>query len=70
MLHREDADLVRGRHAADRVRHVQADALLAHDDRADVRFRRRLDDGIDRIADQELHALALQDLRDGRRCFH
>jgi hypothetical protein len=70
VLHREHADLVGGGHAAHRVRHVQPRALLAHDDRADVGFRRRFDDLVDRIADEELHAFALENLRDRCRRFH
>ena len=51
-------------HAADRVGHVQAGALLADDDGADVRLRGGLDDRVDRIADEELDAFALEDLGD------
>ena len=36
VLHGEDADLLAGGDARDGVGHVQAGALLAHDDRADV----------------------------------
>jgi len=35
------------------------DALLAHDDRPDVGLGGRLDDRVDRVADQEPGALAL-----------
>ena len=39
VLHGEDADAIAGVDAAEGVGHVQADALLADDDRADVRAR-------------------------------
>jgi len=70
VLHREDPDRLARGDAADRVGHVQADPLLAHDDRADVRLGGGLDDRIDRVADQELDPLALQHLRDRRRDIH
>src|SRR5215471_20034260 len=65
VLHRKDADAVTRGDFGDRVAHMQADALLAHHDRADVGLRRGLDDRVDRIADQKLDALALQDFGDG-----
>ena len=55
---------------ADRVAHVQPDALLAHHDRADIGLGRGLDDRVDRIADQELDPLRLQDMGDGVGDFH
>src|SRR5262249_40193591 len=70
VLHREDADPVSRRDPADRVGHVQPGALLAHDDRPDVRLRGRLDDLVDRIADEELDALGFQNLCDGLGDFH
>ena len=70
MLHRENADPLARADAADRVGHVQPGALLPHDDRADVGLGRRLDDGIDRVADQEVHAFALEDFRHYSRCSH
>ena len=48
VLHREDADLLAGGDAADRVGHMQARPLLPHDDRADIRLGGRLDDRVDR----------------------
>ena len=45
------------------------DPLLADDDRADIRLGGRLDDRVDRIADQELDPLALEHLGDGRTTF-
>ena len=65
VLHREDADLIAGGDAADRVCHVQARPLLAHDDRADIRLGGRLDDRVDRIANKELHPFALENLGNG-----
>ena len=43
----------------------RADPFLAHDDGSDVRFGTRFDDRVDGIADQELDALALEDLCNG-----
>ena len=54
----------------DRVGHVQADALLAHDDRADVELGDVLEDVIDRVADDVLDALLLEDGRDGVSYLH
>jgi hypothetical protein len=70
VLHHEHAELSAGGHARHRVRHVQAGALLAHDDRADAGRRAALQDVIDRIADDRLHALAAQDVGDGVGDFH
>ena len=70
VLHGEDADALAGGDAADRVRHVQADPLLADDDRADVVLGGGLDDLVDRVADEELDAFVLEDLRDGGGGFH
>src|SRR5690348_12644055 len=44
---------------------MQTDALLAHHDRADIGLGGGLDDRVDRIADQKLDPLALQDFGDG-----
>ena len=70
MLHDKDADPVGRGDPADRVRHVQAGALLPDDDRADVGLRGRFDDGVDRISDEELDSFALQDLCDGSSRLH
>ena len=70
VLHREHADALPRRDAAHGVGHVQADPLLADDDRADVFLGGGLDDLIDRIADEELDAFLLEDLRDGVGGFH
>ena len=70
VLHHEDADLVARRQLADGVAHMQANALLAHHDRADVGLGRALDDRVDRIADQKFDALALEDLGDCGGDFH
>src|SRR5262249_46074559 len=48
----------------------QADALLAHHHRADIGRRRELDEMVDRIAGEDLHALALEDFGDGGSDFH
>ncbi len=70
VLHREHADALPRREAADGVGHVQADPLLADDDRADVFLGGGLDDLVDRVADEELDAFLLEDLGDGVGGFH
>ena len=52
-----------GGDARDRVRHVHADALLPHHHRADVGIGGVFDEMIDRIAAEDLDALALHDFR-------
>ena len=63
MLHAERADRASGRHARDRVRHVNADALLPHHHRPDLGLCRVLDQMIDGIAAEDLDPLALHDFR-------
>src|SRR6202035_2070941 len=63
VLHAERTDLVPGGDARDRIRHVDADALLPHHDRADVGIGRVLDEMIDRIAAEDFYPLALHDFR-------
>ena len=70
VLHTERADGLAGRDARDRVRHVQADALLAHDDRADVLRGSELNQVIHRVAAQNLHTLSLHDTRYRLANFH
>ena len=70
VLHREHADLLAAGQARHGVRHVQADPLLAHDDRPDADARGELEDVVDRIAEDDLDAFALQDLRDRLACLH
>src|SRR5260221_2231221 len=70
VLHDENADLVARGHLGDGVAHMQPDALLPHHDRADVGLGRTLDDRVDRVADQELDPLALEDLGDRGGDFH
>ena len=65
-LHGEDANPFPGGDAADRVGHVQAGPLLTDDDGPDVGRGSRFDDRIDRIPDQIVDPLALEDL--GHRC--
>ena len=59
VLHREHPDLLAAGQARHGIRHVQADPLLAHDDRPDAGARRELEDMIDRIAEDDLDAFAL-----------
>ena len=61
VLHAEGADLAAGGDARDRVRHVEADALLAHDDRPDVGGGRVFQQMVDGIAAEDLDPLALHD---------
>ena len=70
VLHAEDADVLARGDAGDGVRHVHADALLAHDDGADVGVGGVLDQMIDRIAAEDLDPLALHDFRDCRAELH
>jgi hypothetical protein len=70
VLHAERADLSPGRHAGDGVRHVQANALLTHDNRPYVCRRGELQQVIDRIATQDLDPFALHDLRNSLTDFH
>src|SRR2546421_8200075 len=49
---------------------MNAGALLANDDRSNVRGRRGLDDGVDRVADDELDPFALENLDDRLRYLH
>ena len=65
-----DADLVAGVHPREGVGHVDRGALLAHDDGADVGFGGGLEDRIDRVADDEFDALALDHLGDCVGDFH
>ncbi len=59
----EHADLVTRAHAADAIGHVHADALLAHDDRADVHLGRGFGERVQGIGQQHLDAFAPEDLR-------
>ena len=70
VLHRENADGAAGGDAADGVRHMEPGAFLADDDGADIGRGRGLDDRVDRVADQELDTLSLQDFRYRRRTVH
>jgi hypothetical protein len=70
VLHAERAEGPAGRDAGDRVRHVQADALLAHDDRADVLRGGELDQVIHRVAAEDLHTLSLHCTRNRLADFH
>src|SRR6185437_11000301 len=52
------------------IGHVQANALLAHDDRPDVDCGTGLDQMIDRIGEEIFDALFLQDVGDRRAGLH
>ena len=64
MLHAKGANLPAGGHPADRIGHMQPNALLPHHHRADINRRAAFDQMIDRIASEHLNALAAHDLRD------
>ena len=70
VLTREDADLRPVRKPRDRVGHVDRDALLANDDRADVRLGRSFDHRVARIRKKQFDAFALEDLRERRGHLH
>ena len=70
VLHAEGADAVPRSDPGDRIRHVNADALLAHHDRADVGIGGVFDEVIDRIAAEDFDPLALHDFRDGGAELH
>ncbi len=59
----EHSNLLTGGHATDGIRHVQPDTLLPDDDRADARRRAGLGQRIERIGEEELDALAFENLR-------
>ncbi len=70
VLHAERADAAAGGDAGDRIRHVDADPLLAHHHRADVGIGGKFDEMVDRIAAEDLDALPLHDFRDCRTELH
>jgi hypothetical protein len=70
MLHGKDTDLSTGANSADGVSHMQASPLLSNYDGANVGLGGSLDDGVDRITDQELNAFTLENLGDGSGSFH
>ena len=70
MLHAERADRPARSDARDRVRHVNADALLAHHDRADVGIGGIFNEMIDRIAAEDFDPLPLHDFRNGGAELH
>jgi len=65
VLHGEDAVPPAVRDPAEPVRDVNADALLAAEDRTDADGGARLDQDRRRVAAQEVDALSLEDLGDG-----
>src|SRR5262249_33071395 len=69
-LHGEHADASARGHPTHGVGHVQAGSLLAHDDGANARLGRGLEDRVARVTDQVVDALALEDLRDGAGDLH
>ena len=70
VLHAEDADSLPRRHSTDGVRHVHADAFLANDDGADIQFRGRFDERINRISEEILDSLRSQSMGDGISDIH
>jgi hypothetical protein len=70
VLHAEHPELASRSHARNGIGHVQADALLAHNNRTNVNRCREFDEMIDWIAGQNLDALPFEDCRDRRADFH
>ena len=70
MLHTEHTDLVAAGQARVSIRHVQADALLAHDDGANVHFGCGFDQRIDRVGEQNVHAFGLHGVSNSVNDFH
>ena len=70
VLHREHAGRAAVGDAGIAVRHVDADALLAADDRPQSACHRGLDHRRGRKAEQRGHAFAFQDFHDGLVCAH
>ncbi|MEZ4660613.1 MAG: hypothetical protein R2911_23910 [Caldilineaceae bacterium] len=61
-LHGKDANLFARTEARNGVGHVQANALLAHDNRADVHLGRRLNQRVDRVGKEIFNALLFEDV--------
>jgi hypothetical protein len=70
VLHAESTDLAARGDAGDRVRHVQANPLLPHDDRANIRRRGELQQMIDGIAAKDFDPLTLHNLSDSLTDLH
>ena len=56
--------------AGDTLKAAAQSPLLSDDDRANVGLGRRLDDRVNRIADEKAHAFALENLGDRCRYLH
>lgn len=70
VLHAEGPDAASRRNPRDRIRHVDADALLPHHDGSDLGLGRVLDQMVDRIAAEDLDPLAPHDFCDGGAELH
>ena len=70
MLHGEDADTFAGRDAAEAISHVETSALLADDNGSDIGDCSRLDDRVDRIADEHLGAFTFENFCDSCCTLH
>ena len=70
MLHREHADALAAGQPRKRIRHMQADPLLAHDDRSNSSPGGELQHMVHRITEDDLDPFAFQDLGNGRTGFH
>jgi hypothetical protein len=70
VLHHEDAGGLAVGHTRKAIRHVNADPLLAADDRADSGGDGILDQGRGWEAEECRYALTLKDLNDGICAFH
>ncbi len=70
VLHRKHTDCAPATEPRNRVGHVQSDALLAHDYRADAGHGCVLEDVIDRVSGHDLDSLALENLGNRIASFH
>ena len=70
MLHGKDPDFAARTQSTHGFRHMEARPFLAHDDWTNVLFGATLDDRIDRVGVQSVHALLLERLRYGAGDLH
>ena len=70
MLHCKDADFASAREARNGVGHVNPDTFLANDNRTNIRLCCGFEQVVYRIAEDNLNALAFQNLSDCFADFH
>ena len=69
-LHTKDPDLLAGREARQCICHVQTNALLAHDHRANVQLCRRFNDRVDRVGEEIFYTLGFENVSNCVYDFH